>query len=333
MHSETTTAEVTGVPSLILPASFVGRTAKLVAGWALLVVIAGGVVTSTRSGDADPHWPTFGGSLFPSMENMLQDLKLFLEHNHRLLAATLGFLTLGLAGVITAGDRRGWVKWLGWLAAVTVAALAVLGGVRVKWPDVSWLPIVHVSVAYVFLGLCITLAVVTGKLWSSAALHSQSGRALETEDAVWLSRGSIICALVIYAQSVLGAVPRHLYVGVIAHVFGAFVVFTVVILVAARVMSRHSKVASLLRPAVLLMGLVLTQFFLGFTTFIVRPNGPKAPGSPLFEIVGSGHQAVGALLIVASVILMVRSLQHRRLAQCAPAARPSISPVSSEGVL
>src|SRR5262245_20468427 len=84
---------------------WLGPLAKLVAVWALLVIVAGGLVTSTRSGDADPAWPTFGGSLVPSLEKMLQDVKLFLEHNHRTLAATLGFLTLGLAILVTTSNE------------------------------------------------------------------------------------------------------------------------------------------------------------------------------------------------------------------------------------
>ncbi len=294
--------------------------AKLVAVWALVTVIAGGVVTSTRSGDADPYWPSFGGSLLPSIEKMLQDLKLLLEHNHRMLAGTLGFLTLGLAVVIhRSSEPRRWVRGLGWTAAVIVMIIGVLGGVRLKFPDVPWLPIVHVSVAYPFLGLCVAIAVVTGRVRSAMAsgaamaCDAEPSKRLKLEDATWLSRGSIACALLLYCQAVLGAVPRHLYVGAIAHIFGAFVAFTVVMLVATRVLSKHSKLPSLLRPAALLVLLVVAQFFLGFTSFVVRPEGPKAPGTSLFEIVASGHQAVGALLIVTSVVLMTRAIQQRSL--------------------
>jgi hypothetical protein len=60
-----------------------------------------------------------------------------------------------------------------------------------------------------------------------------------------------------------------------------------------------------------LLFLTVLQFFLGFTTFLVRPGMAKAPGSGQYELFASFHQATGALMLMASVLLMVRSLRFR----------------------
>ena len=49
--------------------------AKLLALWTYCVVVAGGIVTSTGSGLADRHWPSFDGRLLPSLEAMAEKLR------------------------------------------------------------------------------------------------------------------------------------------------------------------------------------------------------------------------------------------------------------------
>ncbi len=293
-----------------------GPLSKAVAVLSFCVIVAGSLVTSTRSGDADPAWPLFGDKIFPSPARMSEDRGLFFEWGHRTVAWSLGLLTLVLAfGLRKAHEPRRWVRALGIAAAAGVALLGALGGLRVRWSTISWLGIVHVGVAMLFLSLATALAVFLGKRWFEAPSDLASGRGISLEDVSWLATGSVFCAISIYAQSVLGAVPRHLDVWTIPHIIWAFGVFTCVVLVASRALSRHSHLPGLLRPAMALLVLVVLQFFLGFTTYVVRPEGQKTPGTGFYELMASLHQAAGALMMAASVVLAIRALQYRRLLQ------------------
>ena len=51
----------------------------------------GGLVHNTRSSLACPDWPLCFGHVFPKMEGGV-----LVEHSHRLVAATVTFLALGL---------------------------------------------------------------------------------------------------------------------------------------------------------------------------------------------------------------------------------------------
>ena len=84
------------------------RYTRLVAAATLLLVAAGGMVTSTNSGLSVPDWPTtYGRQMFAfPLSGMVGGI--FYEHGHRLIASTVGMLTIGLVV---------------WLCANRVAAL------------------------------------------------------------------------------------------------------------------------------------------------------------------------------------------------------------------
>ncbi len=77
--------------------------AVLVAAATGILIFAGGLVTSTESGLSVPDWPnTYGYFMFFfPLEKMVGGIKF--EHTHRLIASTVGFLILVLAGVALAG--------------------------------------------------------------------------------------------------------------------------------------------------------------------------------------------------------------------------------------
>jgi cytochrome c oxidase assembly protein subunit 15 len=295
------------------PSRGLRRFAALLAAWTFFVVVAGSAVTSTRSGMADPEWPTFGGRLLPSVSEMSENRGLFFEHGHRFVAGLAVALTWVLAAVIWARGAGGPARWLALAAAVVGIVPAVLGGLTVRMRLPPQVSILHVAAAMAFLALNTSVAAVLGKRWREAPTDLERA-ALSPEDASVLARGAVFLAAAVYAQIILGAVPRHLHAGIEPHILWAFAVFTAVVLHGARVASRHSRLAGVFRPAAVLLLLVVIQIFLGFTAFIARPGEAKAPGSGLFEVVASAHQAAGALMLVASVVLAVRAVRLRRLA-------------------
>src|SRR6202158_4081285 len=90
------------------------------------LVIAGGMVTSTGSALAVPDWPLSFGQVFPRMEGGV-----FYEHGHRLVAATVGFLTIILAVWLWRSAAETLLRKAGWIALGLVGVQGILGGVTV----------------------------------------------------------------------------------------------------------------------------------------------------------------------------------------------------------
>ncbi len=274
----------------------------------LVLITLGANVTSTESGMADPHWPSFDGQLLPSVEEMRADRGKLYEHTHRLVAAVVILLAWGVAFLATRHRLQRWVRRLAWAAAFVVLLPALLGGLTVLFETPPWTSIVHVALAMFFLSLVTVLTVVSGSKWQR--LDELADR-LSAEDSFWMRNAAWILVGSVYLQILFGAVLRHAYVGEVPHIVWAFVVFTLVALTASRVFSRHSKLAPLLAPATVLVLLVVVQFFLGLTAFVTRPEGVDDAGSTLHQVIATSHQVAGALMLVFSVVLLARTLRLR----------------------
>ena len=106
------------------------RYSVLVAVCTLLLVIAGGLVTSNDAALSIPDWPLSLGRLVPPLEGGIR-----FEFAHRLLAAAVAVLTFILAFWLQTAEPRLWLRRLGWVAVGTVLAQALLGGAAVKFVD------------------------------------------------------------------------------------------------------------------------------------------------------------------------------------------------------
>ena len=88
------------------------------------------------------------------MPRMVAGIKF--EHGHRMIAGTVGILTIILALWIWRQDTRRWVRWVGLAAVMAVLAQALLGGITVLF----YLP-VAISTAHATLGVtpfCLAVA-------------------------------------------------------------------------------------------------------------------------------------------------------------------------------
>ena len=102
------------------------RFAIIVACATFFLIIAGALVTSHDAGLATPDWPLSNGQVFPKMVG-----NLFWEHGHRMVATTVGMLTIVLLVYILMVEKRSWVRKLGIFALVAVVAQGLLGGLTV----------------------------------------------------------------------------------------------------------------------------------------------------------------------------------------------------------
>ena len=181
------------------------RFAVLVAGATFLLVIAGGLVTSTGSGLAVPDWPLSFGQVFPKLEGGV-----LFEHGHRMVAAAVGLLTAVLAAWAWRREPRRWVRRLGLAALGAVVLQGMLGGTTVLLRLPSSVSVAHAGLAQVFFCLTVALAVVTSAWWADAKPASAPEPGAPTTRTLTLA-----AATVVYAQILLGAVVRHTGAGLV----------------------------------------------------------------------------------------------------------------------
>ncbi len=164
------------------------------------------MVTSKGVGLAVPDWPTtFGYNLFMFPVSKWIGGVLF-EHTHRLIASTVGFLTIILAVWIWRTEDRQSVKTLGLIAVAGVILQGILGGLRVTMLK-DEIGIFHACLAQAFLGLIVLIAITTTNFWRAQSLTALSGQASERLRGIRTI--AIVTTIAIYVQLALGATMRH----------------------------------------------------------------------------------------------------------------------------
>jgi cytochrome c oxidase assembly protein subunit 15 len=289
------------------------RYATLVTASTVLLIAAGGMVTSTGSGLAVPDWPnTYGVFMFSfPMDKWVGGI--FYEHGHRLIASTVGFLTVVLALWTWRAEPRAWVRRLGFAALGAVILQGFLGGITVLLLLPPAVSIGHAGLAQVFFCLTLSLALFTSSGWLAMA---------EPVDDPMLRRVASATTALIYVQILLGATMRHTGAGAaipdfplafgrvippvwsvpvaihFAHRVGALLVIAAILATAGHVWRHHRGRPELMRPATLLVLLVVTQATLG--AFVVW--------SRLDPFINTAHVVIGALALGTSLVLTLRSL-------------------------
>jgi heme a synthase len=264
------------------------------------LLFIGGLVTSKGAGLAVPDWPTtFGYNMFlyPWSE-MVGNI--FYEHSHRLVASGVGLLTIALALSLWLQERRNWLRWLGVTALVLVVIQGVLGGLRVILLEHS-LAIVHASLAQAFFALAVSLALFTSAEWR----EKMTDRPLA--DSNHLRRLAAVTTGLIYLQVFFGAVLRHTGLRLDAHLLFAALVTLHIVLLVIRIMKSHSDNSRLTRPAVFLTAMLLVQLFLGTVSYFAKFTTLLRMPADATVVFTTTHLAIGALMLVTSLVLTLRS--------------------------
>ncbi len=288
------------------------RFAKFVAGCTVLLVLAGSLVTSTGSGLSVPDWPTsYGWNMFTFPPSKWVGGILY-EHGHRLIASTVGFLTIILAVWLWRSESRRWMRWLGVAALGAVIAQGVLGGLTVKFFLPAPISTAHAGLAEIFFCMTVAIALFTSPRW----IAGYDGHVLDDSA---LRRLATATTTIIYCQILVGATMRHTGAGLaipdfplmfghlwpthwdpkiaihFTHRVGALLVTLAVLVTAATVFSRTS-LSELRRPAGLLVALVAVQVTLGAFTVLTRRD----------VSINSLHVVCGALVLTTSLVLTLR---------------------------
>ena len=291
--------------------------ARLVSAATVLLIVAGGLVTSTGSGLAVPDWPTsYGWNMFTfPMKHMVGGI--FYEHGHRLIASGVGFLTIILSLWIWKSEPRRWMRVLGFAALGAVCVQGLLGGITVLYFLPTPVSTAHAGLAQIFFCLTVAIALFTSRGWLQPAN--------EPVDDRMLRRVATTTTAFIYLQIIAGATMRHSGAGLAipdfplvfggifppdwtpqvaihyAHRVGALIVTLAIAATLGHVLYHHRRRAELRRPALTLGCLVLVQVTLG--AFVIWSEKNVA--------INTAHVVVGALTLAASLVLTLRSHQVR----------------------
>ena len=276
------------------------RYTLLVAVCTLFLVVAGGLVTSNDAGLSVPDWPLSYGKLMPPMEGGV-----FFEHGHRMVATTVGLLTIGLAIWLARAERRRWLRRLGWIALAAVIAQGLLGGMTVIFMLPKPVSISHACLAQLFFSTTVLIALFTSAEWA------RPRGMVEDSGAPSLHALAIVVPVCVLAQLALGAAARHRALGVLPHVIGAAVVTGMILWMVLRVLVSHSDVPPLRRTALALLVIAVSQVFLGIAAYMSRIATMDAP-QPMAVMVGFtvAHVAVGALTMAGSVAMAAQVFRY-----------------------
>ena len=277
------------------------RMARLTAGATFLLIVIGGIVTSTDSGLAVPDWPTtFGYNMFLyPLSEMVGGI--LYEHSHRLMGSLVGILMIGLFILILVKDSRKWLKWLGLAALIAVIVQGVLGGLRVTQINRNF-AIVHACLAQAFFALLCGIAWFTSREWW------QDRNVSPSETTRKLRRLSLITTCLIYVQLIFGAILRHTGSRLDAHLLFAFLVALHIFLLVRRILGTKDEAQRIGQAMpLLLLGLLAIQLMLGTGAFFAKLTAfGETFATALTVTITTAHVAVGALMLVSSFVLTLK---------------------------
>ncbi|HZR23622.1 MAG TPA: COX15/CtaA family protein [Vicinamibacterales bacterium] len=288
---------------------------RFVVACTVLLILAGSFVTSTDSGLSVPDWPTtYGQNMFTFPYSKMVG-GIFYEHGHRLIASTVGFLTIGLVVWLWLADSRRWLKWFGVAALGSIVAQGVLGGLTVLFflpPAVST---AHAGLAEIFFCMTVAIAIFTSPGWMTTdGVDDSTLRTITTTTTI-----------LIYTQILIGATMRHTGAGLaipdfpwmfghvipdhwsakiavhFAHRAGALVVTCAVVGSSIYIWRTHGDRPELARPATLILFLVGTQIMLGAFTVLSKRD----------VWINSLHVVCGALVLTTSLVITLRAWKSR----------------------
>lgn len=274
---------------------------RLVYGLALATLFLMALGSATRvmnAGLSCPDWPLCYGEFLPRSQ---MNLQVFLEWFHRLVASTVGLVTIGLTG-LTWWYRRALPRWLPWAASFALGLVVfqgILGGLTVTELLRFDIVTAHLGTGLLFFATLLTIG--------TLLLPYQGTGTVGKLRWVGLS-----AALLVYLQSILGALVAsqwalHQCLGTsrlctvmhshIAGIFPATIATLAVVFFAWRTPALHPL---LRRAAGVAAILLLAQISLGLGTFWLRLQ---------VEPLTVAHQAVGAALLGSLVVFTVLALR------------------------
>ena len=295
--------------------------AKFLAACTVLLILAGSLVTSHDAGLSVPDWPTsYGWNMFTFPPSMWV-ANIFYEHGHRLIASSVGFLTIVLAVWLWIAEPRRWLRWFGVAALGAVIAQGVLGGLTVKYflpPAVST---AHAGLAEIFFCMTVAIALFTSPGWNTRAPNASPNQPDSVVDDSSLRALATATTVAIFCQILVGATMRHTGAGLaipdfplmfghlvpdhwnagialhFTHRAGALIVAAMVLMTSIAIWLKHTDRVELGQPALLLIVFIIVQATLGALTVLSRRD----------PWINSLHVVGGAIVLTTSLVISLRT--------------------------
>lgn len=270
----------------------------LLTGATVILILAGGLVTSHDAGLAVPDWPLSYGQLFPPMVG-----NVFWEHGHRMIAGTVGILTLLFAFTMQFSEKRTWLKRLTWAAFAVVVVQALLGGLTVLFLLPPAISASHATLAQTF--FCLLLA---SSFFLSPYYFSLDpvGVGFSGPTGDKLKRLAYLTTGFIYLQLILGSIVRHTghWHVIYLHIAVAFLVILHAMLLVIRTFRGSIREPIFVKSITTLISLITVQIFLGFGSLIFVKFTDQSYAPALAQvIITAAHQTTGALILGAAVFI------------------------------
>jgi cytochrome c oxidase assembly protein subunit 15 len=299
------------------------RFSKFLVACTVVLILAGSLVTSHDAGLSVPDWPTsYGWNMFTFPPSMWVANILY-EHGHRLIASTVGFLTIVMAVWLwVAEPQRRWLRWFGVATLGSVVAQGLLGGLTVLFFLPAAISTAHAGLAEIFFCMTVAIAIFTSPGWIAGYRAGADPRVgADAHTGAPLRTLATAATVLIYAQILVGATMRHTGAGLaipdfplmfghvipdhwsgaiaihFTHRVGALLVTMAVLTLFTHVRSRYRDRPELMRPAALIVALVAVQVTLGALTVLSRRD----------PWINSFHVVCGALVLTTSLVLTLRS--------------------------
>ena len=270
------------------------------------LIIAGAAVTSNQAGLSVPDWPLSYGKVMPEMKDGV-----FYEHGHRLVASTVGFLTVILAIWLGVSRSPRWLKLLGFGALAMVIAQGILGGLTVKYQLPKPVSIGHACLAQIFFSTTVALTIFLSKEWTTTSPTI-------LKDYGWPSMRSFAVAMpvLVLMQLALGAAFRHRAVSIIPHVSFAMVILIAVFTEGISLVTHFKAVKSLALTGWVMMGAVFLQVLLGLGSYVALSGASSnlKPSGALVAVTVA-HVPIGAVVLAVTVVDMILILRNVQRAE------------------
>lgn len=283
--------------------------------WTLGLLFLGSIVHATGSSLACPDWPTCYGTMFPEMTGGI-----FWEHLHRLVAGGLVLLFIVATWVSWNAEKtRPAVRQWSCIGIFLLLVQSIFGGLTVilKLPDA--ISTTHLALAFLFLSLVTVLTAVTSPTRATGVLLTEQ----QLSRLSVVKKLGILSAILIFSQSVLGAVVRHTGTGLVCPdvplCFGEWIpplgtmpvvihfshrLLGIIVLISLLVLAYKStktiEDSTIRTLAFTAVGLGISQVILGFLSVY----------SLLAIIPVSLHTLIAALLLSSTVYLSTLSWQE-----------------------
>jgi cytochrome c oxidase assembly protein subunit 15 len=222
-------------------------------------------------------------------------------------------------------DKRSWMRGLTLGAVAGVIVQGILGGLTV----LNFLP-PAISTAHATVGQTMFCVLAAIALFTSRSWIEEPTEKIARKDARPLLRHCWMLIGFLYLQLILGAAFRHVWTKwgpsgsdhwpvhkivhalLYPHILNALMVAGLLLYVSLRVLTKHSNIPQMRRPALWMLLLLIAQLLLGVSAYVVRVIQGINEAQPTMSlvIVTVAHLAVGALILALTMVLTIQAYRH-----------------------